>query len=76
MVIEATAAGMGVALLPSFFAADEVASGRLVRPYEKTFRNKQAYYIAHAPGAGRTRKIRLMKEWLLEEARMMDSKHQ
>lgn len=76
MVIEATAAGMGVALLPPFFAADEVASGRLVRPYEKTFRNEQAYYIVHAPGAGRTRKIRLVKEWLLEEAQLMDSKHQ
>lgn len=75
MVIEATAAGMGVALLPPIFAANEVASGRLVRPYEKTLRNAQAYYIVHAPGAGRTRKVRLMKEWLLEEARAVGSRH-
>lgn len=75
MVIEAAAAGMGAALLPQFFAADELASGRLVRPYEKTLRNEQAYYIVHAPGAGRTRKIRLVKEWLLEEARLMDAGH-
>lgn len=68
MLIEATAAGMGVALLPQFFADAELASGRLVRPYDKTLRNEQAYYIVHAPGAGRTRKVRLAKEWLLEEA--------
>lgn len=76
MLIEATAAGMGVALLPQFFAAAELASGRLVRPYKKTLRNEQAYHIVHAPGAGRSRKIRLVKEWLLEEAQLMDSKHQ
>ncbi len=75
MVIEATAAGMGVALLPHALAADELASGRLVRPYERTLRNEQAYYIVHAPGAGRTRKIRLVKEWLLDEARLMLAKH-
>ncbi|WP_394779550.1 transcriptional regulator GcvA [Undibacterium sp.] len=70
MVIEAAAAGMGVALLPLFLARAELASGRLVRPYEQTLRNEQAYYIAHEPGAGRTRKIRLVKEWLLEEAQL------
>lgn len=75
MVIEATAAGMGVALLPQFLVADELASGRLVRPYERTLRNEQAYYIVHAPGAGRTRKIRLVKEWLLEEAKLMLAKN-
>lgn len=70
MVIEAAAAGMGVALLPSFLARAELASGRLVRPYDQTLRNEQAYYIAHEPGAGRTRKIRLAKEWLLAEAKL------
>lgn len=75
MVIEATAAGMGVALLPQFLATDELASGRLVRPYEQTLRNEQAYYVVHAPGAGRTRKIRLVKQWLLEEAQLILTKN-
>lgn len=70
MVIEAAAAGMGVALLPLFLAMDEVASGRLVRPFDQTLRNEQAYYIVHAPSAGRMRKIRLVKEWLLAEAQL------
>lgn len=67
MLIEAAAAGMGVVLLPLFLARDELASGRLVMPFDRTLRNERAYYIAHAPGAGRTRKIRLIKEWLLAE---------
>jgi LysR family glycine cleavage system transcriptional activator len=70
MVIEAAAAGMGVALLPLFLAKAELASGRLVRPFDHTMRSEEAYYVAHGPGAGRTRKIRLMKEWLLAEAQL------
>jgi hypothetical protein len=46
-----------------------------VRSFDAAAR-QQAYYIVHAPGAGRTRKIRLVKEWLLEEVQLMDSKHQ
>lgn len=67
MLIEATAAGMGVALLPEFLAADAVAAGRLVRPFDRSVRNEKAYYIVHAQGAGPSRKIRLAKAWLLEE---------
>lgn len=68
MVMEAAAAGMGVALLPRFLAADAVASGRLVQAFAHTLRNERAYYIVHAPGAGQTRKIRLARQWLLAEA--------
>lgn len=73
MLIEATAAGMGVALLPQFLAADAVTAGRLVRPFDRPVRNEQAYYIVHAAGAGQSRKIRLAKAWLLEEAALMDA---
>ncbi|WP_394790489.1 transcriptional regulator GcvA [Rhodoferax sp.] len=68
MVIEAAASGMGLALLPQFLAQDAVSSGRLVQALEQTQRNGKAYYIAHAPGAGQSRKIRLAKAWLLAEA--------
>ncbi len=45
--------------------------GRHQLAMHRTDVNEEAYYIAHAPGAGRTRKIRLVKEWLLEEAKWM-----
>jgi len=40
MLIEAAAAGMGVALLPEFLAVEELVSGRLVCPYDVSQRNK------------------------------------
>jgi LysR family glycine cleavage system transcriptional activator len=67
MLIEAAAAGMGLALLPQFLAVEELVSGRLVCPYDVSLRNKNAYYITHANGAGRNRSIQLFKEWLLAQ---------
>jgi LysR family transcriptional regulator, glycine cleavage system transcriptional activator len=68
MIIEAASAGMGIALLPLFLAHDEVIAGRLVQPFTHTILRKQAYYIAHAPDVGHSRKVRLFKEWLHAEA--------
>jgi len=55
MLIEATAAGTRLALLPEFLAADAMAAGRLVRPFDRVVRNEEAYYIMHAPGTGASR---------------------
>jgi LysR family glycine cleavage system transcriptional activator len=68
MIIEAAAAGMGVALLPTFLARDDVAAGRLVQPFGQVLRQRNAYFIVHAPGAGAVRRIRRFKDWLLAEA--------
>jgi LysR family glycine cleavage system transcriptional activator len=67
MLAEAAAAGMGVALLPMYFARDEVVAGRLIQPFPQTSRPKGAYYLLNAPGRGNVRKIRLFKNWLLTE---------
>ena len=48
-----------------------MAAGRLVRPFDLTMQNKKVYYIVHALGMGGWRKIRLAKEWMLEEAQLM-----
>ncbi|WP_207476170.1 transcriptional regulator GcvA [Arenibaculum pallidiluteum] len=67
MIAEAAALGMGVALLPVFLVREEVARGRLVQPFPQVLRPAKAYYLLHGPGRIRSRKIRLFKEWLLEE---------
>ena len=69
MLIEAAAAGMGFALLPLLFAKQEVNAGRLVPALGETVQNDKAYYLAHAPGAGRSRKVSVFKEWVLEEVK-------
>lgn len=66
MVIEAAAAGLGLALLPTFIAAGEVAAGRLVQVFPNTVVSPEAYYLVHKTGAGSQRKIRLFTNWLLE----------
>ena len=68
MIAEAAALGMGVALLPLFLVREELAAGRLVQPFPQTHKPAKAYYLLHAPGRGRSRKIGLFKDWLLEEA--------
>jgi LysR family glycine cleavage system transcriptional activator len=67
MVIEAAAAGMGIALLPLYLARDEVAAGRLTRALSETYRPVEAYYLLQAPGRGNIRNIRLFKNWLFQE---------
>ena len=67
MLVEAAAAGLGVALLPTFFAHDEVLAGRLIQVLPDMMHPREAYYIAHAAGAGSVRKIQLFKKWALEE---------
>lgn len=67
MLAEAAAAGMGLALLPLFLARADVAAGRLVQPIGHTMRPASAYYLLHAPGQGRLRKIRLFRDWLVAE---------
>jgi LysR family glycine cleavage system transcriptional activator len=68
MIAEAAALGMGVALLPLFLVREEVSAGRLVQPFPQTLRPAKAYYLLHAPGRGRSRKIGLFKDWLIAEA--------
>lgn len=72
MVVEAAAAGMGVALLPLYLVREEMLSGRLVQLFPHTLRPPEAYYVAHATHAGSARKIRLFKQWLAEEHRCPD----
>lgn len=67
MIIEAASAGMGVALLPIFLVQDDLTSGRLVQPFSETLRQRGSYFIAHAPGAERARRVRQFKAWLLTE---------
>ncbi|WP_342237648.1 transcriptional regulator GcvA [Inquilinus sp. OTU3971] len=67
MLAEAAAAGMGLALLPLFLARADMAAGRLVQPLGHTMRPASAYYLLHAPGQGRLRKIRLFRQWLQAE---------
>jgi len=68
LVIQAAIAGEGVVLGRSALVADDLAAGRLIRPFAIALPAEFAYYVVFPPaGAGRP-KVRAFTAWLLEEA--------
>ncbi len=68
MLMEATVRGMGVALGRSALVADDMASGRLVRPLAISRPADYAYYIVMPEGHGANPRVRAFVAWLVEQA--------
>lgn len=68
MVIDAALAGQGVALGRSSLVADDLAAGRLVRPFELEFTSSFAYYLAVPKGVKPSARVEAFRDWLLEQA--------
>jgi LysR family glycine cleavage system transcriptional activator len=66
--MQAAMAGEGVALGRSVLVADELADGRLVRPFDVSLPAEYAYYVAYPEAAAGRPKVRAFRDWLLEEA--------
>jgi len=61
--------GEGVALGRSALVADDLAAGRLVRPFELSLPAGFAYYVVYPQGALRRPSVRAFRDWLMIEAR-------
>lgn len=72
MAVGAAIEGQGVALVGDMLVADELASGRLVRPFDRSFGTPLtfAYYLLSAPEKRASPKVRRFRDWLLSEARL------
>ncbi len=57
-----------VALAEASFIGDDVAAGRLARPFDLAVDIDGAYYIVCPPGALDRPKVRAFRDWLVEEA--------
>lgn len=68
LMLDACAAGQGVALTTSVLAAPLLASGRLARPFT-TALAQGCYYLIAAPGAAEKTWVRDFARWLCAEAR-------
>jgi LysR family glycine cleavage system transcriptional activator len=70
MTIQAAIAGHGVALGSTVLAADDLAAGRLVRPFELRLSTPVdfAYFVVCPEAAADRPKIVAFREWLLAEA--------
>ena len=69
MTLQAAVAGQGVALAGSALIADDLATGRLVRPFgDLAVRSPYAYYIVCPEATAACEKVVVFREWALAEA--------
>ena len=67
LAIQAAIDGHGVALGRSVLVADDLATGRLVKPLEVIFRLRFGYYIVHPRKVSAARAVEAFKTWLRSE---------
>ena len=68
LVLEAAAAGDGIALALSTVAAADIAAGRLVRPFEVVVPTPFAYYVVCPQATAERPKVAAFRRWLTTEA--------
>ena len=67
-MIETVASGRGVALGRISLIGDDLASGRLVRPFDICLESNIGYYLVMPPGAEQRPKVQAFRAFILEEA--------
>jgi LysR family glycine cleavage system transcriptional activator len=67
--IQAAIRGEGVVLGRSALVADDLAAGRLVRPFELSLPAGFAYYVVYPPRALKRPSVKAFRDWLTAEAR-------
>ena len=71
MAVQAALDGHGVALIGDILVADDLAAGRLVRPFDPSLSTplKFSFYLLSAKDSAEQPKVTAFRDWLLEEAR-------
>lgn len=67
MAVQAAVAGHGVALGSALLVADDLAAGRLVRPFAHALHEEYTYFLVCLPEAAGTERVRMFRDWLFEE---------
>jgi len=68
LMLQAAIDGLGVALSQQALAGDDLAAGRLVRPFDIELASEHAYYVVAPEAAADRPKIKAFREWLMAEA--------
>jgi LysR family glycine cleavage system transcriptional activator len=63
----AAIAGQGVALINPFFFPDDLASGRLVQPFDLLAKTDRSYWLVYPKVRRRSAKIQAFRDWVLSE---------
>jgi LysR family glycine cleavage system transcriptional activator len=70
LMLQAAIDGLGVGLSQYALAGDDLAAGRLVKPFEISLPTDYAYYVASPALTADRPKIVAFRNWLLDEARV------
>ena len=73
LVLQAAEQGDGVALARSVLAAEALAAGRLVKPFDVSLPAEYAYYLVCPPAHLKRPKVRAFRTWLFAEAKEADA---
>jgi LysR family glycine cleavage system transcriptional activator len=70
MAVQSALEGQGIALVGDILAADDLAAGRLIRPFDTNFSTPLtfSYYLLTAKDTSEKPKVSAFRNWLLEEA--------
>lgn len=60
----AALAGHGVAMLSPFYVQEELASGRLIQPFDLSWTDDNTYWLVYPHGRRNLPKIKAFQEWL------------
>lgn len=65
--VQAAVQGEGVVLGRTMLVADDLAAGRLVRPFKHALRARSSFFVVYPPEAIRQPKIKAFRDWLFAE---------
>lgn len=68
MLAQAAVSGGGVAMMPRFLVAQELASGALVIPVDRPLQSRLAYYLVYPHDRLGYPRFRLLRDWIVAEA--------
>ncbi|HEY8615678.1 transcriptional regulator GcvA [Phenylobacterium sp.] len=68
MLLEAAAQGLGVALARSGLIEQDLATGRLVRPFEVSVPSELGFFVVWRADSRKLPRIHALRDWLLAEA--------
>lgn len=66
--VDAALAGQGVALASDLFAADDMAAGRLVRPFRQTVQKDLGFFLLAPRKSNNATPVKRMWDWLIEQS--------
>ncbi|HEX2117327.1 MAG TPA: transcriptional regulator GcvA [Alphaproteobacteria bacterium] len=74
LAYQAAIDGLGVMIAQWAFVEDDLATGRLVAPFELRVQTKRAYFLATHPHREKPARLRAFEEWILSEAAVVEQR--